>query len=435
MHSSRPLAALLALSLAACSPPVTPPSDTVALDATMDAQSPRRPRPGCDPVRGIECDGHYEGRCATECAAHECCSPQMGTFACVPADSDGYCPAPDLSVRADRIMGRTDVQWRYFAPNDCALMERCVNAPGWRRVLLFDTVTPNRGTSDLFMGVPADNAERFEYSACHDHYHFDGYAAYELRRADESVAARGHKQAFCLMDSTPFPDGPEDGVHYVCENQGIQRGWQDVYGSYLDCQWVDVTDVAPGAYTLRVAVNTDRALNERDYSNNEVAVPVMVTPDDSDADPTQPCPAPREGANRQCGLRNGGTFPCTPGENVRVGCSAACRLGSCSGDTVLRVCPGDRPCGPRAAITINDDSACNDDDLCSQSRFVCPTQGQYTVLWGALASDETAQCTIASARSGTGDAGTTDGGDASSSDASSSDASEPDAALDASGAD
>ncbi|MFO0562971.1 MAG: lysyl oxidase family protein [Polyangiales bacterium] len=430
MKTRPSIAALVAsLALAACSPPATN-SDVVRGDATMegglDAGNPRRPRPGCDPMTGIQCDGHYEGRCMPECAADQCCSPQNGVFTCVAADPDGYCPAPDISVRGDRIMGRTDVQWRYFPANDCALIERCVNAPGWRRVLLFDTVTPNRGTADLFMGAPAENAARFEYSACHMHYHFNGYAAYELRGSSGDVVATGHKQAFCLMDSTPYPDGPEDGLHYICENQGIQRGWQDVYGSYLDCQWVDVTDVAPGAYTLYVSVNTNHQLNERDYSNNETVVPVSVGPDDSDADPTQPCPSPREGANRQCGLTNAGSFDCTPGENVRVGCSSACRLGSCEGDTVLRICPGNTACGPRGALAINDDSGCAEDDYCSQVRFVCPMSGRYTVLHGGLASDDMYACTIAAERSGaSGDGGASDasgdGGDAGASDASSGD--------------
>jgi hypothetical protein len=410
----RLMAPCAAIVLLGCSNNGPPRNDTDARreDAAMSEAGPsriRQPRPGCDPMRGIECDGHYEGRCTPACGPTQCCSPQNGLFTCVDVDPDGYCPAPDISVRADRIEGRTDVQWRYFPPDDCALLERCAGGPGWRRLLLFDTVTPNLGSADLFMGAPAYNADRFEYSACHMHHHFNGYAGYELRRPDGVVLARGHKQAFCLMDSTPYPDGPEDGVQYVCENQGIQRGWQDVYGSDLDCQWVDVTDVPPGNYSLRVEVNTDHTLNERDYGNNVTTVPITVTPDDSDADPTVPCPTPREGVNRQCGLRVSGSFDCTPGENVRAGCSSTCRLGSCSGDTVLRICPGDRPCGPRAALAGNDDSGCGG-DTCSASRFVCPPSGRYTVLYGGLASNDSVTCTVAAQRfGGAADAGATDG--------------------------
>ncbi|MCA9697946.1 MAG: hypothetical protein KC431_10515, partial [Myxococcales bacterium] len=45
-----------------------------------------------------------------------------------------------------------------------------------------------------------------------------------------------------------------DGT-YTCYNQGLSLGWSDTYGAALDCQWIDVTDVAPGDYTLRMEVN------------------------------------------------------------------------------------------------------------------------------------------------------------------------------------
>ena len=41
----------------------------------------------------------------------------------------------------------------------------------------------------------------------------------------------------------------------TCSDQGIQAGWADVYGAHLDCQWIDVTDVPAGIYTLEIEVN------------------------------------------------------------------------------------------------------------------------------------------------------------------------------------
>jgi len=43
-----------------------------------------------------------------------------------------------------------------------------------------------------------------------------------------------------------------------------------------DCQWLDITDVAPGAYSLRVTINPDRVLTESNYDNNETTVPVTI---------------------------------------------------------------------------------------------------------------------------------------------------------------
>ena len=39
---------------------------------------------------------------------------------------------------------------------------------------------------------------------------------------------------------------------FSCVNMGISSGCSDKYGSELDCQWIDITDVADGTYWLTV---------------------------------------------------------------------------------------------------------------------------------------------------------------------------------------
>ena len=46
-------------------------------------------------------------------------------------------------------------------------------------------------------------------------------------------------------------------------------------------------------------------------------------------------------------------------------------------------------------LVSNDDSGCGSNDLCSRAQFMCPTSGQYTVLWGPYDSSMTATCTVA----------------------------------------
>ena len=41
---------------------------------------------------------------------------------------------------------------------------------------------------------------------------------------------------------------------FSCVNMGISSGCSDVYASNLDCQWIDITDVADGYYWLSVSV-------------------------------------------------------------------------------------------------------------------------------------------------------------------------------------
>jgi Lysyl oxidase len=190
------------------------------------------------------------------------------------------CDAPDLIIDESWIEPAfTDIM---VAGDSCLLLEECVGEVGWRTILRFTMATPNVGSADLVLGVPANEPEIFHYSACHDHYHFDEYARYELRDADdETIAATGHKQAFCLLDTISWAWQLEPG-QFDCSNQGISRGFSDFYESDLPCQWIDVTDVPPGDYILRAVLNQPRPesalplLVERDYTNNVVEVPVTV---------------------------------------------------------------------------------------------------------------------------------------------------------------
>jgi hypothetical protein len=250
------------------------------------APSPPSPLTGCNPTDGVECDGDWTGTspmtgmpyCSPACGAGECCTPRDGRFQCHPRGADGSCPAADIFIDATQIEGRFDIEWQEFRADSCEIAEACVQGTGMRRLLRFDTWTPNIGEADLFLGQPTTPSDVFTFSPCHGHHHFDSYAQYELLSADACcVAASGHKQAFCLIDLARYDEtiGGPTGV-YGCGYQGIQRGYQDIYSSGLDCQFVDITDVPPGDYILRIRVNVDHILNESDYSNNEINVPVTI---------------------------------------------------------------------------------------------------------------------------------------------------------------
>jgi len=343
---------------------------------------------GCNPERGVECDGDWSGRCAEPCSADECCSPVNAEFVCVARAADGACPAADIFFDAERIEGRYRFGWRFFESADCALDEACVDGEGWRRLLRFATWTPNVGEADLYMGDPEASTDFFTYSECHEHFHFDSYARYSLRDATGAEVASGHKQSFCLVDSFRYPEGDARGNFYTCDNQGIQRGYLDVYTDNLDCQWVDITDVPPGEYVLHVDLNYEGLLLESDYSNNSADVAITVPPDDV----TRPCDAPDvRGADRNCGLERAGNYTCTPGEAIEVACSAACGFGSCTGDAFLRVCDIDRDpdCDTGFSIGDNDNSYCDmmlcglGGDCCPRAFTTCPDSGEIVVFSGA----------------------------------------------------
>lgn len=173
-----------------------------------------------------------------------------------------------VDLQVDRVPTAATLQLSEedFAPDDCAVIEGAVAEPGRRRLLRFDTVVVNRGTDDLVVGDPAAPAppfaaEDFEFSPCHQHFHFLGFATYELRDAADRLAGFGHKQSFCMTDSRRYTG--TRARRFDCHFQGITAGWGDRYAFDLDGQWVDVTGLPAGAYTLVVTVNPDGKIPER----------------------------------------------------------------------------------------------------------------------------------------------------------------------------
>jgi hypothetical protein len=241
---------------------------------------PDDPEPACGPdlvccAEGPVFDGVYR------------CEQPVPSLADQPPPAPGDpltgplgCNAPDLAVLDWDLSIYTQNIW--VEPESCTLYEGCVDGVGWRRVLRFDTKAANIGSRDLILGVPANHPDLYTYSPCHQHHHFDNYARYSLLAGEEQVAA-GHKQAFCLVDWEPWawPDAGEEPF-YTCFNQGLSLGWSDTYSAGLDCQWIDVTDVAPGEYTLRMEVNlppegtAHSTLVERRYDNNVLELPVVL---------------------------------------------------------------------------------------------------------------------------------------------------------------
>jgi hypothetical protein len=181
---------------------------------------------------------------------------------------DAPAGAPDLALVPSQMEGSPIVSTEAFATDDCAVVEGCV-AAGVRTLLRFDTVTENVGTADLVLGqVPPPGVSDgiFVWSPCHMHHHVVGYADFELLDGT-GVVARGHKQGFCLEDDEQVvPSGPSHG--YNCGFQGISIGWADVYDRTLPCQWIDVTGLSAGTYTLRVEIDATGVISDADSSNN-----------------------------------------------------------------------------------------------------------------------------------------------------------------------
>jgi hypothetical protein len=334
------------------------------------------------------------GYCTTDsqCGTGETCCMAGFLGTCRTLAPGAACPLPDLTISVETAMSSMYIDHETFAPTSCALVEGCVDGAGDRRLLRFSTQTPNVGAADMIMGDPT-TAPGFEFSACHGHYHFEGYANYELIDSLGAVAATGHKQAFCLLDLAAMP-GTTSPPRYHCSFQGISAGWSDVYGAGLDCQWVDITAVAPGAYTLRITINGEHTLPESDYSNNQIEVPVTIGADvpPVPGDPLSACATGQSGLGRDCGWEIAAGqqgVACTPGASVTLGCGCG-TVGTCAQDPVLRVCDGNGACTAATAIAQVDDTC----GYCPQTSFVCPASGVYTVLTGAYSAGAPYTCSV-----------------------------------------
>jgi hypothetical protein len=177
---------------------------------------------------------------------------------------------PDLALVAAQMDQSMLVTVDTFEPASCEVVEGCIDAPGNRRLLRFNVVTANLGTADLDLGPtppPGVSEGIFVWSPCHMHHHVLGYASFTLRDGDDQIVVAGHKQAFCLEDDVQVvPGGPSHG--FRCNNQGITVGWADVYDRSQACQWIDVTSVPSGTYTLRVEIDTLMQFPDEDRANN-----------------------------------------------------------------------------------------------------------------------------------------------------------------------
>ncbi len=230
---------------------------------------------GLDPMNP-DCSGE----CGGEAYRDVCGICVGGTTGAEPSDPEA-CPAGvDLIVDETYLQQTVRLDHVNVPENDCLIQERCVRGSGDRKVIRFGTRIANIGTEDLALGVPGPENPNWNYDACHSHYHFASYAAYDIvdvERAEQLDI--GSKNGFCVLDIGVYDPAlaPNGCNGYTCGNQGISAGCQDTYSSSLQCQWIDVTGLRDGVYDIIVTTNPDGVLAERDVNNNSARVRVRMT--------------------------------------------------------------------------------------------------------------------------------------------------------------
>jgi hypothetical protein len=125
----------------------------------------------------------------------------------------------------------------------------------------------------------------------HDHFHFFTAASYQLETP--AGLRTSPKVGFCLHDTFSraerhlYEDGYRgSGPATWCDPEQVgnglvrmglsPRGGGDLYEAATGLNWVDVTGLVPGTYTLRVTANPSGQILESDRTNNVLRVKRVI---------------------------------------------------------------------------------------------------------------------------------------------------------------
>ncbi|KAM3620526.1 uncharacterized protein V6R79_025015 [Siganus canaliculatus] len=191
---------------------------------------------------------------------------------------------PDLVPDPYYIQAASYIQRVQMYALRCAAEENCLSRSAYHpsvsdldyRVLLrFPQRVKNQGTADF---LPVKPRHEWEWHSCHQHYHsMEAFSNYDLLDVSTGQkVAEGHKASFCLEDTSCDP-GTRRRFACTVHTQGLSPGCYDTYHANIDCQWIDITDVPPGNYVLKVTVNPSQLVQESDFSNNEVLCDIRYT--------------------------------------------------------------------------------------------------------------------------------------------------------------
>jgi len=110
-------------------------------------------------------------------------------------------------------------------------------------------------------------------------WHVMYLATYDLLDAGGNRATDTQKFSHCISDDSrkqSVPGAPSHRIYTACPGHaratsfkvGLSLGFADVYDAGTRNQWLDITNVSPGNYTVRIHVNPDGAIRESNPNNN-----------------------------------------------------------------------------------------------------------------------------------------------------------------------
>lgn len=186
----------------------------------------------------------------------------------------------------DLVPEVSDVHFDYFADvPEGDVVEGCASSTTGIDLLRLALTTRNDGPGDLTIGNPgcpncflnpgatcADPDFLCSPAGGHNHPHYQNFLRYELIDSRGEQVGLGGKRSFCLAESGCL--GPAS--RHTCSNQGLAAGCWDIYPAYLGCQYIEISGVRTGHYTLRVTVDPGAQIPELHESNNVIEQEVEI---------------------------------------------------------------------------------------------------------------------------------------------------------------
>ncbi|HEY7737297.1 MAG TPA: lysyl oxidase family protein [Candidatus Limnocylindrales bacterium] len=231
--------------------------------------------------------------------------PRLAAIAGLWTIAAAFLPAPPAAAAVDRLP-----DLRMASIRDLRIQ---VTASG-RRLLRFTTILTNTGTGPLelhasrnsvaeksmrvtqriyntaggFRTVATRAVGRYAGDG-HNHWHVQRVATYDLLTPDRRFLRRAAKLGFCFFDTThsyPRMRGSPARQRYFqgrcgvrssrAVSMGLSVGWGDNYPWNFAYQWIDVSRLAAGSYTIRAVADLDNNYRERSETNNCAYVRIVI---------------------------------------------------------------------------------------------------------------------------------------------------------------
>jgi hypothetical protein len=124
----------------------------------------------------------------------------------------------------------------------------------------------------------------------HNHWHVRDLETYELQNTAATIKRTGEKHGFCFFDNYAFdltlPGAPQSAVYpksgcgkatATAVTTGVSIGWGDKYAYKLPDQYIDITNLPSGQYTLTATADAQNGFTERCEGNNTTTTVLQIT--------------------------------------------------------------------------------------------------------------------------------------------------------------